>query len=39
MNVDVDADIRVVGGYSIGDNVNGGGFDRSASVTFGGSPR
>ena len=35
--VDVDADIRVVGGYSIGDS-DGGGFQQSPSVTFGGSP-
>ena len=35
--VDVDADIRVVGGYSIG-NSDGGGFQQSPSVTFGGSP-
>ena len=35
--VDVDADIRVVGGYSIGDH-EGGGFQPSPSFTFGGSP-
>jgi hypothetical protein len=35
--VDVDADIKVVGGYSIGDS-DGGGFQQSPSVTFGGSP-
>jgi hypothetical protein len=35
--VDVDADIKVVGGYSIGDT-EGGGFQQSPSTTFGGSP-
>ena len=35
--VDVDADIKVVGGYNIGD-IDGGGFQESKSVTFGGSP-
>jgi len=35
--VDVDADIRVVGGYNIGDS-QGGGVQQSPSVTFGGSP-
>ena len=35
--VDVDADIKVVGGYSIGDS-DGGGFQQSPSATFGGSP-
>ena len=35
--VDVDANIKVVGGYSIGDT-EGGGFQQSPSTTFGGSP-
>ena len=35
--VDVDANIKVVGGYSIGDS-KGGGFQQSPSTTFGGSP-
>ena len=35
--VDVDADIKVVGGYSIGDH-DGGGVQQSPSFTFGGSP-
>jgi phage shock protein PspC (stress-responsive transcriptional regulator) len=35
--VDVDANIRVVGGYTIGDS-EGGGFQQSPSTTFGGSP-
>ena len=35
--VDVDADIRVVGGYRLGDD-DGGGFQQSSSSTFGGSP-
>ena len=37
MNVDVQSDIHVVGGYSIGDNFEGGGFDRSVDTTLGGS--
>ena len=37
MNVDVQSDIHVVGGYSIGDNFEGGGFDRSVDTTLEGS--
>ncbi len=37
MVVNVQADIHVVGGYDIGDNFNGGGFDRSVDTTFGGT--
>ncbi len=37
LNVAVQSDIHVVGGYTIGDSFNGGGFDRSVSTTLGGT--